>query len=72
MFSSAFLSFQRSSAIWFSKKREYFLLGQLILRRGGNNFQICRPSLSLKLFGIEYQVSVSDLTKLVRSKLLKT
>lgn len=39
---------------------------------GGNKFQILRPSLGLKLFEVEYQVSVLDLSKEVRSKLLKT
>lgn len=46
--------------------------GSTDIAEGGNKLQILRPSLGLKLFEVEYQVSVSDLTKVVRSKLLKT
>lgn len=40
--------------------------------KGASKLQILRPSLGLKLFEVEYHASVSDLTKAVRSKLLKT
>lgn len=40
--------------------------------KGASKLQILTPSLGLKLFEVEYHVSASDLTKAVRSKLLKT